>query len=339
MAVWLVRAGKSGEREQFALEKNIAVIGWDEMPDLSKFTAKDEMASYLQNALPQHTTNSISNHTGQLWAFAKRIEVGDLIVLPLKTSGTVALGKCVGPYEYQSEFPDGAKHTRKVEWTLKDIPRSRFDQDLLYSFGAFMTVCQIKRNNAEERISAIIAGKEGKTTSVIREESQEPNDLSAPPDLETYSLTQIQDFISRNFVGHKLAYLVAEILKSQGYQVEVSPPGADGGVDIIGGKGVMGFDEPRLCVQVKSGSQQVDAKELRELKGVMQDVGATHGLLVSWGGFKRTVANDTRRNYFEIRLWDADGLVKMIFEHYDKFSEEMKADLPFKRIWTLVQEE
>ena len=34
----------------------------------------------------------------------------------------------------------------------RPIPRSRFDQDLLFSFGAAMTVCQIKRNNAEERI-------------------------------------------------------------------------------------------------------------------------------------------------------------------------------------------
>ena len=35
MTLWLVRAGKHGEREELALENDIAVIGWDELPDLS----------------------------------------------------------------------------------------------------------------------------------------------------------------------------------------------------------------------------------------------------------------------------------------------------------------
>jgi len=36
MSVWLVRAGKNGEREDFALENGVAVIGWDELPDLAR---------------------------------------------------------------------------------------------------------------------------------------------------------------------------------------------------------------------------------------------------------------------------------------------------------------
>ena len=40
-----------------------------------------------------------------------------------------------------------------------DIPRSNFDQDLLYSLGAFLTICEVKRNDAEKRIRAM-AGKE-----------------------------------------------------------------------------------------------------------------------------------------------------------------------------------
>lgn len=36
-----------------------------------------------------------------------------------------------------------------------DIPRDVFEQDILYSFGAFMTVCKIHKNNAEARIKAL----------------------------------------------------------------------------------------------------------------------------------------------------------------------------------------
>ena len=46
-----------------------------------------------------------------------------------------------------------------MKWIKTDIPRARFDQDLLYTFGAFLTVCQIKRHNAEERIKAMLGGQ------------------------------------------------------------------------------------------------------------------------------------------------------------------------------------
>ena len=37
------------------------------------------------------------------------------------------------------------------------IPRTVFPQDLLYSFGAFMTICRIQRNDAEARVKAMAA--------------------------------------------------------------------------------------------------------------------------------------------------------------------------------------
>ena len=41
-------------------------------------------------------------------------------------------------------------------------------------------------------------------------------------------------------------------LSAEGYITEFSAPGPDGGVDILAGGGTLGFQEPRLCVQVKS---------------------------------------------------------------------------------------
>ena len=35
MTMWLVRAGKAGEREKLALETGSAIIGWEELPDLT----------------------------------------------------------------------------------------------------------------------------------------------------------------------------------------------------------------------------------------------------------------------------------------------------------------
>jgi restriction system protein len=53
--------------------------------------------------------------------------------------------------------------------------------------------------------------------------------------------------------------LVAGLLKALGYHIEwVSPPGKDGGIDIIAHIDPLGTRPPRIKVQVKGGSQRID---------------------------------------------------------------------------------
>ena len=70
---------------------------------------------------------------------------------------------------------------------------------------------------------------------------------------------QVRDYVERNFHGHALSDLVAAVLEAEGYRVSVSPPGPDGGGDILAGNGPMGFESPRICVQVESGRQSAAA--------------------------------------------------------------------------------
>ncbi|MHC4402058.1 MAG: restriction endonuclease [Planctomycetota bacterium] len=339
MSVWLVRAGKNGEREDFALEHGLAVIGWDECPDLAHIDNREKLSDQIQQSYPDKGKMTIANYVGQVWAFLGRIEKGDLIVLPLKTRSMIAIGKCAGPYKYEPANPAGSRHTRSVEWVRENIPREAFGKDLLYSFGAFMTVCQIKRNNAEERIRVVLSGKEDPLVPTVGKAPEEPEDILSVPDLEQYAADQIRQYIARKFKGHELSHVVAQVLRAEGYQMEVSAPGPDGGVDILAGKGPMGFDMPRLCVQVKSTNAPVEPKVMRELRGVMEDRGADQGLLVSWSGFTRPAVEEARRQFFRVRLWDAGTLVGKILDNYEKLSEELRAELPLKRIWALVLEE
>jgi restriction system protein len=136
-----------------------------------------------------------------------------------------------------------------------------------------------------------------------------------------------------------LARLVGAILTAEGYQVQVAKPGADGGVDIIAGTGPMGFGQPRIAVQVKSGATPADVSVLRELQGVMPRFGADHGLIVSWSGFKDTVVREARQLFFEVRLWDSGDLVAALQKNFEHLSEELQAELPLKRIWLLVEPE
>jgi restriction system protein len=314
----------------------MAVIGWDDLPDLARIASREALEALLEQTYADEKRNTLRNWTNQIWSFIAGIQVGDLITLPLKTRPTVAMGEVTGPYQYRPDLPPGSRHTRPVRWE-KELPRSALDQDLLYSLGAFMTVGRIQRNEAEIRIRALVSGQMALGAPLAN--THETAGGEAPTDLEPYAQDQIRNFIGRKFKGHGLTQLVATVLETQGYQVKVSPPGADGGVDIIAGYGPMGFDHPRLVAQVKSGEDPVDVKVLRELQGVMRNFGADHGLIVAWGGYRQSVPKEADRHFFDIRLWDADDLIRMILGHYERLPDGLQAELPLKRIWTLVWEE
>lgn len=340
MALWVIRAGRQGERENFALENNVAVIGWDEMRvDLGKYKNRQELHDALKNMYPDRKPNAIGNWAGQLWSYVHEIAKGDLIAMPMKNRGVIYFGEVTGDYSFRSDFPEHSQHSRPVKW-IKEIPRTQFDPDLLYSFGGLSTIFRVKRNNAEKRVRELLEGKKTISSTVtLSETSVETSEVDNFGDLEQYARDQISEYIDHKFKGHGLARLVAAILEAQGYKVNISPEGPDGGIDILAGSGSLGFDQPRMVVQVKSSNTPIEVNVVRELSGVMTNFGADHGLIVSWGGFRGTVEKEAARSFFKIRLWDAEDLVRTIQQYYEKLPDDIQAELPLKRIWMLVREE
>ena len=106
---------------------------------------------------------------------------------------------------------------------------------------------------------------------------------------------------------------------------------------MLAGRGGLGLEAPRICVQVKSGVTVSDVTVFRGLQGTMSSFGADYGLLVSWGGFTRSLQQEARQHHFKIRLWDQGDLVDALFEVYDRLPEATQAKLPLERIWVPVQ--
>ncbi|MBA2432850.1 MAG: restriction endonuclease [Chthoniobacterales bacterium] len=294
--------------------------------------------------MPGAKARAIVNRAGQLWAFAVAMKEGDLVVMPRKLTSQLALGRVTGPYRYQ-KLGEEDRHTRPVSWERPDVPRTAFEQDLLHSFGAFMTVCNISRNDAERRVAVVLAGKEDPGPRVGLGNAKKPG-VSPPviepeevPDLGQLAHDQIVAHIQARFAGHALATLVDAVLQADGWVTKVSPPGADGGVDILGGRGSLGLDEPRLCVQVKSQNSPADVTVYRTLQGTMQTYKAEQGLLVCWGGFNKVVLAESRQGHFSVRLWDSRDVVEAIYRTYEHLPAEIQAELPLKRVWMLVPED
>lgn len=342
--VWMTRAGQYGEDEEAALEQGLAIIGFKGIHDLSATRSAEEILAMVRAAHPDDKESRSQNRARQLAAFVLRMQNGDVVALPLKRpGGTVALGQVAGPYEYR-DVSGEMRHTRPVHWIRSDVPRSEFGQDLLYSLGAFMTVCQIQRNDARVRFAAILAGNPdpGPGEELLAEVEAEiavGGDDRRVVDIAQIAHDQIVAQIQARFSGHALARLVEAVLQAEGYVTLRSPEGPDGGVDILAGRGTLGLDEPSLCVQVKSSSESSDVNVFRALKGTMQTFSARQGLLVSWGGFTRATKAEARQSFFSVRLWSANELVEAIYRSYERLPEEIQAELPLKRVWTLVLED
>lgn len=158
MRAWVVRAGQNGEREQAALEQGLLIAGWNELEDLAGTATREDIKAAVAAGYPDEGPYTVGNWTGQLHRFVHEIHVGDLVVLPLK-SWLVAVGRVVGAYEYRADSSDGAHHVRRVEWLVTDIDRQRIQPDLLDSMGSLLTVFELARFGAADRVAHLAEGR------------------------------------------------------------------------------------------------------------------------------------------------------------------------------------
>lgn len=342
MAIWITRAGSNGEYEQKFIQENRVYLTWDGLDvNLAKLTEWSQLLAAMTEHYPETKPKAILNWASQVWPFAHDMKKGDLAVLPLKSQHAIQIGEITGDYQFEPKGPDPYFHWRPVKWIGEAVPRDRFGEDLLYSFGAFMTVCRVQRNNAEARMAAMRASGWSRETIATATKATKPATDEAPADtdLEELAHDQIAQLIAVRFKGHGLTRLVEELLKAQGYITYRSPEGPDAGVDILAGAGPLGFGMPRLCVEVKSENSPIDRPTVDKLIGAVTKFGAQEGLFVSWSGFKSNVYKELAASFFRVRLWTQKDLLEQLFAHYEHLDEDLRAELPLKRIWTLAAQD
>jgi restriction system protein len=347
MSAWVVRSGRHGERDDWALQSGCSGGGWLEVPDLTPYTTREEVVQVAVETYKGASDSAIATAAGQLWALRGRIEAGNLLVLPLKTTKQIAFGRVTGPYEYRAQEPDPSKrHLLPVDWQRTDLPRSSVKQDLLFTLGSALTIFSPSKNNAVVRLESLLSTgvDPGQAVSLGPQIPPKPGtpvdsteDVDEPelsPDIEEAALDQITSKIKEEFSGHGLATLVTALLRAEGLHCEQSPPGPDGGIDIVAGRGLLGLDD-LIVVQVKSGGQ-VGSSVVKELHGNMATHGAEQGLLVAWGGLSKPGRDALKANNMRVRVWQDTDVVEAVLTNYEKLDPDIRSHLPLKQVWILT---
>lgn len=343
---WVARAGKYGERVGWALENNLAAGGWTEFPDLSQFVEDKEGLRELVTQVYGGPKGRISTNTGQLWMFINGMKVGDIVVLPIRETSQLAFGRITRTYHYEANEPDvSRRHRLGVDWFRKDVPKTLVKQDLLYQLGSALTFFMVGNNDAPYRLEALMNGKPdpGSRTAItqaspvqtsVAEEQQDASDVMF--NLEEVAQDVIARRLQEDFKGHELSELVEALLTAEGFLCRNSPPGADGGVDVLAGRGPLGMDSPKLVVQVKSQTTAVSDTVLQQLNGAIHRFQADQALLVTYGGVTGPAASYLATQYFNVRVWTISDILSQVYKHYPRLPEEIRAKLPLKSIWVPV---
>lgn len=272
---WLIRVPPGRENEDDArdglLAADLGIRG-----DISHLTDFDDAIRLVESDAPGMRLGSIESRARSLHDLAAGIQPGDLILAPLGRSREVAIGLA----RPEMTVSSSGLPARRAE-ILRILPRQALPADLANSLAAQSGVARVRLPGAEARIAELLSGK-----AVAPEEERDPGSLLG---------------------GHDMAALVAAILESDGYLCHLSPPGPDGGVDIVAGRGILGFDGG-VVVQVKSGRITCGTEEIDRLMGVMAAQGAGQGLLVSWGGFTRPALVRAASLRLKVRLWGREDV-------------------------------
>ncbi len=333
VTMWGIHAGATGDADALFLQGNCIAIGWPLMGDLSQLP--NDTTAFKQKLLqvyPSLKPGAIPVNAGQLHRFARIMQVGDFIVYPSKQDRQIHIGKVIGDYCYISSDTN-YPNQRSVTW-LKQFPRSDFLPAALFEAGSAMSLFQIK--NYASNFTAALQGQTG--TAIAPSVTPVVPGTTTDPDTAPLIADNIED-ITRDFIlkklathlaGHPLATFIAHLFEVMDYRTRISPPGADGGVDIVAYKDEFELLPPIIKIQVKSTSGSVGGPEVAYLNGVLNQ--AEYGIFVTLGTFT-SAAKANAGAMSKMRLLDGEAVAALVLQHYEALDPKYKNIVPLKRVY------
>lgn len=152
---------------------------------------------------------------------------------------------------------------------------------------------------------------------------------------EEQAWQEIQQYL-REMKPYDFQDLVAALLRAMGYHVSwISPPGKDGGIDILAWSDPLGTRPPRIKVQVRRVGQNVNVDGLRSFMALLGDDDV--GLFVTTAGFTRDAEEEARtQEKRKVTLVNLEKLFDLWVEYYGRLDDEARRRLPLRPIHFLA---
>ncbi len=320
---WMIRAGDSNELIPIWKEKGIASIGWPQFGNPKQYQTKDEMIRKADEVFYDEKPKSRNSWVNQVWRFSKKIEPSDRVITYSKEKREYIVGKVTEGHFYDTSIgnPD-YPNTIKVSWEDSTVDRDLLSHGAKNSLGSTLTVFRVDDWGSE--IENLLHNPTRPVPEV--EDGDEGDEIIE--DLVSKALVMIQDRVDK-LDAWQLQDLVGGLLQAMEYNVQISPKGPDGGVDVLAYKDAFGFEKPIIKVQVKHRKSTASAPEIQQLLGA-NPIDA-NSLFVSTGGFTSHAEAVAKHN--SVRLVDLEELVKLVVQWYEKMPNDKRALLPLQKMY------
>lgn len=152
---------------------------------------------------------------------------------------------------------------------------------------------------------------------------------------EEQAWAEVEDYL-RGMPPFEFQDLVADLLKAMGYHIAwKSPPGKDGGIDIVAYNDPLGTRPPRIKVQVKRYGSKIDVNGLRSFMALLGD--SDVGLFVTTSGFTRDAEDEARKQEVrKVTLINLERFFDLWVEHLPKLDDAARRRFPLQPIYFLA---
>ncbi|MGL4576915.1 MAG: restriction endonuclease [Burkholderiaceae bacterium] len=326
--MWMVRAGGRGEHVGDCIAKQLAVIGWHEVGSLAQARTRKAVRALVDKAYPDARPGQRIMTATQLWRFAHEIAVGDRVVMYDASQRIYHVGTVAGAYVHQETGIAEQMNTRAMNWQSM-VDRDSLSAGTRNSLGSIMTLFRLPELAAAE-IEALAAGKSIQRPMEAAEQDAAETEDQLLIDVEARALEFTKDHLHR-LSPEQMPELVAGVLRAMGYKTRVSPAGSDRGKDIVASPDGLGFENPRIVVEVKHRAGAMGAPQIRSFMGGRHKDDKC--LYVSSGGFTKEARYEADRSQIPLTLLDLDGLTQLLLEHYDNLDPQTRQLVPLKRVY------
>lgn len=329
--MWMVRAGEAGFRFEEFRDSALVSIGWLQMGDMRSLISREDFQKAVVVAYPTAKKGQVGAYAGQAYRFVREIKVGDAVVTYDRSERIYLVGNVVGEYEYAPNISAEQPNIRRVRWRGK-VARDALSVSARNSLGSISTLFVISAEAAAE-IEQHLSGVE----TVPIEHAVIPADSVTDDQVEDlYKDIQFKGFeFTKDKVNQldweEMQELVAGLLRAMGYKTRISPSGSDRGKDIVASPDGLGFEDPRIVVEVKHRNAAMGSQEIRSFLGGRHE--NDKGLYVSTGGFTKDARYEAERARIPVTLMDLDDLVKSLLEHYEKMDIDMQRLIPLRKVY------
>lgn len=224
----------------------------------------------------------------------------------------------------------------KAGWIIKDGTRWIITEAGVEALNNFQTGEQIQKNVRKLYQQWKKDSGQPKDDDEISDDEEVSKSISVTYDQAEEQAQESIDAFLHQMKPFDFQGLVAELLTAMGYHVIwVSPPGKDGGTDILAYTDPLGIQGPRIKVQAK---QQGKAVSEPELKSFVANIGPhDSGIYFCTGGFTQDARKYARQQENKrIMLVDSRRLVELWILNMTRLSDQAWQKLPLTPIYFLT---